>query len=123
MPAAIRARPASSKRKHVLLSVVGLLQAMLAVRRNRYAAPSDSTAWAGSRGELAETREHRQQAPVAECGGSPAPHHLERLRGELDLPRIPPGPCFTLCSMPLRATSCSITTFSERSDWRVPKSM
>ena len=40
--------------------------------------------------ELAETREHRQQAPVAECGGSPAPHHLERLRGELDLPD-PPG--------------------------------
>ena len=110
------------RRKHVLLPIADLLYAMLGGAQKPVRGAQRPDRMGGEQIEIPQAREHRQQAPVAERGVRP-PRTIWNACAVNSTSRIPPGPCFTLCSMPLRATSCSITTFSERSDWRVPKSM
>ena len=74
------------QRQHVLLPVGDLLQAMLDGTQEPVRGAQRRDRMVRQQAELPETREHRQEAPVAQRGISPAPHHLERLRRELDLP-------------------------------------
>ena len=73
-------------RQHVLLPIVDLLQPVLGRAKEPVRGAERLHCVGREQLELPETLQHREEAPVAERGRSPAPHHLERLRGELDLP-------------------------------------
>ena len=72
--------------KHVFLSIVDLLETMLRRTQESVGGAQRFHRMGRQQLELAETFEHREEAPVTECGCAPAAHHLKRLRGELDLP-------------------------------------
>ena len=73
----------------MLLAIGDLLQAMLGGAQEPVGGAQRFHRVGREQTELAEARKHRQQAPVAQRRGAAAAHHLERLRGELDLPDPP----------------------------------
>ena len=82
--------PRSVHRQHVLLPIVDLLQAMLGRAQEPVRGAERLHRMGREQPELPETLQHREESPVAQRRRAPAPHHLERLRRELDLPD-PPG--------------------------------
>ena len=74
----------------MFLPVGDLLQPMLRRAQEPVRGAERLHRMGGEQPELAEPLEHRQETPVAQRRGASAAHHLERLRGELDLPD-PPG--------------------------------